>query len=184
MALPPSISDASVNLTFGAAGVYYGYCTIADVAYEFPNKASYTTLTNSAIAQEIVYAAMEMQVQLDRVYQMPYTGSDGGILLRLRSINVKLATAGLVDRYFQGSEPDMSPAGAERRSWAETNIMDVVNGVEHWETPFGDAIPRVQLPTYNQAAGAQITPTPYDLDPNNANPIFSIGTTRYRRAMM
>jgi hypothetical protein len=184
MPLPPTINDPSVTLTFGAAGVYYGYCTVADVAYEFPNKASFSTLTNSAIAQEITFAAQEAQVQLDHVYQMPYTGTDAGILLRLRMINAKLATANLIERYFSGSEPDLSPAGTERRSWAELNIMDVINGVEHWEYPFGDATPRAQLTVYQQSAGATITPDPNDIDPNNAYPIFSIGTTRFRSDMM
>lgn len=184
MPLPPTLTLAGVETTFAPANTYYGYCTVADVSYEFPNKASYSTLTDSTIAQEITYAAQEMQVQLDYVYVMPYTGSDGGILLRLRQINAKLATANLIERYFSGGEPDLSPAGTERRSWAELNIMDVIHGVEHWDTPFGDAIARGQNSVYLQAAGAQITPNPNAIDPNNARPIFSIGATRYRRSMM
>src|SRR5574337_1317307 len=116
MALPPSISDNSVTLTFGAAHVYYGYATIADVSYEFPNTEAFSTLSNSVIAQEISYAAQEMQDQLNYVYLMPYTGSDSGILLTLRDVNAKLATANIIDRYFQGSVPNQSSAAPERRA--------------------------------------------------------------------
>ena len=80
--LPPTITDATVTLTFGASGQYYGYCTIADVSFEFPDKALFSELSgstgNSVIAQEITYAAQELQEQLALVYQMPYAGTDGG----------------------------------------------------------------------------------------------------------
>jgi hypothetical protein len=184
MALPPTITDASVTLTFGAAGVYYGYCTIADVDYEFPNKASFATLTNSVVAQAITYAGQELQQLIEHFYQMPYVGSDGGILLTLRQMNAWLATANLIDRYFQGNEPDLSPAGKERRSWAELKVEDLVNGSEQWGPPFGDAVPMVMKPVYDLSTGATISPNPGDLNPNNASPIFSIGLTRFRSDMM
>ncbi len=177
----PTITDASVALTFGGAGVYYGYCTIADVLFEFPNSAAFTTLSHSAVAQEITYAANEMQQRLDTVYVMPYTGTDAGILQTLREINAKLATANLIDRYFQGAEPDMSPAAVERRSYAELRILDVVNGIDRWGPEVGsDAVPRGMLPVYQMSTGATIFPDPNSLDPYQANPVFSMGLTRYR----
>ena len=180
---PPTITDGSVTLTFGSAGIYYGYCTVADVAFEFPNKGSFSTLTNSTIAQEITYAAQELQQQLDTVYVMPYVGTNGGILLTLRDMNAKMATANLIDRYFQGMEPDMSPAAAERRSYAELKVVDVIHGLERWGPEVGgDAIARAMNPVYNLATGASIVPNPNDPNLLNANPIFSMSISRYRRS--
>src|SRR5258707_3244543 len=124
--LPPTIADGSVTLTFGAAGQYYGYCTIADVGFEFPDKTSFTTLSNSVIGQEIAYAAQELQEQLALKYQMPYVGADAGIQLRLRELNAKLATSNIIDRYFQADEPNLSPAAAERWSYAELVLTDIL----------------------------------------------------------
>ena len=194
MPLPPTITDATVTLTFGAAGVYYGYCTIKDVEYEFSNIDSFADLWpqpgigagvmtngNSIVAQEITNAAVELQNALARIYQMPYTGTDGGVQHTLRQINAKLAVANLIDRYLQGHEPDLSPAAAERRSWAELIITDVQDGVIQWATPFGDAIPMSEKPTYPLAAGATIQPDPLSVDPFEANPRFSMGRTRFQR---
>ncbi len=180
--LPPTITDATVILTFGAGGVYYGYCEIVDVLFEFPNKAAYVTLTNSVVAQEITYAAQELQQRIDTVYVMPYLGSDAGITLTLREINAKLATANLIDRYFQGAEPDMSPAAAERRSYAELRILDIVNGIDRWGPEVGsDAQPRGMLPQYQISAGATILPDPNSMDPRDAKPVFSMGLSRFRQ---
>jgi hypothetical protein len=184
MPLPPTITDASVTLTFGAAGQYYGYCTIADVSYEFPDKSSYTTLTNSVIAQAITQAAQEIQDQLARIYQMPYTGTDAGIQNTLRDINAKLATSKLIERYFQGSEPDLSPAAAERASWAALIVTDLKNGVIQWGAPFGDAVPMAEKPIYPMASAATIYPGPNAADPDARAPIFAIGRTRYRTDTM
>ena len=179
--LPPTITDATVTLTWGAAGQYYGYCTVADVEYEFANIEAFTTLTASVVGQEISNAAQEMQELLDHAYQMPYVGTDTGILLTLRDVNAKLATANIIDRYFQGSVPNNSTAAAERRSWAELILHDLITGAIHWEYPFGDAIPRGQLPLYQTSSGATITPNPSASD-FSATPIFRIGTRdRYRR---
>lgn len=183
MALPPTINDATVTLTFGTAGVYYGYCEIADVMFEFTNADAFTTLTASVVAQEITYAAQEIQDQLDHVYEMPYTGSNEGILLTLRDVNVKLATANIIDRYFQGSVPNDSSSAASRRSWAELILHDIIHGAIHWEYPFGDAVPRGQLPVYQQSSGASITPNPSAGDAS-AKPIFSMGRSSYRRDVL
>ena len=179
--LPPTITDPTVTLTWGAAGQYYGYCTIADVQYEFANIEAFTTLTASVIAQEISNAAQEMQDLLDHVYQMPYTGTSANILLTLRDVNAKLATANLIDRYFQGSVPNNSSAAAERRSWAELILHDVLTGAIHWEDPFGDAVARGQLAVYQTSTGATITPNP-SMNDLAAKPIFRIGgRDPYRR---
>jgi hypothetical protein len=180
--LPPTIADASVVLTFGSAGQYYGYCAIADVLFEFPSKDAFRSLDNSVVAQEITYAANELQQLLDRTYEMPYVGTNGAILLSLRQINSWLAVANIIDRYFQGSEPDLSPAAAERRSWAELKIVDVNNGIERWGPEVGgDAVPRGMMPVYQLSRAATVTPDPNSLDPNQANPVFSIGLSRFRR---
>lgn len=180
MALPPAITDNSVTLTFGAAHTYYGYCTIADVGYEFPDESSFTTLTNSAIAQEITYAAGEMQDQLARVYQMPYVGTDGGVLLTLRNINAKLATANLIARYFTTGEPNLSPAGTERRGFAEALLTDVIDGRIQWGTPFADAVVMGEKPVYPLSAGATVQPDPNG-DGTGATPYFTMGAMRFRR---
>lgn len=183
MALPPVINDASVTLTFGSAGVYYGYCTLDDLAFEFTNTEAYTTLDASAKAQCITQAAQELQDQLNHVYEMPYVGSDEGILLTLRDVNAKLAAANVIDRYFLGSVPNKSEHAAQMRSWAELILHDILHGVIHWETPFGDAVARGQLPLYQQSSGASITPSPSASD-GSETPIFSMGRSAYRRDIM
>lgn len=179
--LPPTISDASVTLTFGSAGVYYGYCALADVKYEFVDLANYGTMSNSVIAQEITKTAQELQNVLARMYQMPYTGSDGGILETLRQVNVDLAVANLIDRFFQGSEGETSTTAALRRSKGELVLADVLNGQIQWQYPFGDATPLAEKPTYPLSAGATIWPDPDTADPLEAAPIFTISRTRYRQ---
>ena len=182
--LPPTIIDASVTLTFGAAGQYYGYCTIADVSFEFPDKALFSELSgstgNSVIAQEITYAAQELQEQLALVYQMPYTGTDGGILLRLRNLNAALGTARLIERYFRGSELNASGAGANLRSEAHLVLTDILDGVIQWAAPFGDAVALAERPVYPRGKGATVLPDPNSADPNAATPIFTMGLTRFR----
>lgn len=196
MPLPPTITDASVTLTFGAAGQYYGYCTIKDVLAELSNMDSFTSLWpqpgngdggvmsngNSIVAQLITATAQELQDQLARIYQMPYAGTDGGILETLRKVNASLAYSELLDRYMKGSEPDESPAAATARSWAELILVDIQDGVIQWAPPFGDAVPMAERPTYPLAAGATILPDPTSLDPYVANPIFTLGQrSRFRR---
>jgi hypothetical protein len=182
--LPPTISDGTVTLTFGAAGQYYGYCTIADVGFEFPDKSSFTTLQgnagNSVIAQEITYAAQELQEQLALKYQMPYVGADAGILLRMRELNAKLATSNIIDRYFQADEPNLSPAAAERRSYAELVLTDILDGNIQWASPFGDAVAMAEKPLYPLSAGASIQPDPLFGDQFAQVPIFVMGRTRFR----
>lgn len=180
-ALPPTITDASVTLTWGAAGQYYGYCTRADVQFEFPDFTSYTTLTASNVGQVISYAAQELQDQLNLKITMPYVGADASILHTLRSINAKLATAELIDRFFQGAEPNLSPAGELRRTWAESIISDVLNGVIQWTGIFGDAVARAEVPLYPLSAGATIQPSPTDPDPATANPTFTMTRPMFSR---
>lgn len=184
MALPPTISDGTVTLTFGSAGVYYGYCTIADVKFEFPNATSFTTLTNSVVAQEITYAASEMQNLLSRLYTMPYAGTDGGILLTFRNINAKLATSNLITRYFQGNEPNLSPAGEERRAQAEAILTDIINGTLVLSSPIGDAQALSEAVIYPTASAATITPNPYFSSPLENMPIFTISRDRFRDNLM
>lgn len=181
MPLPPAITDNSVTLTFGAAHTYYGYCTIADVNYEFPDESSFTTLTTSAVAQEITYAAGEMQDQLARVYQMPYIGTDGGVLLTLREVNAKLAAARLIDRYFTTAEPNLSGSGAQMRGYAEAILTDVIDGRIQWGTPFADAVVMGEKPVYPLSAGATVLPDPNSSDPEAATPFFTMGPMRFRR---
>lgn len=181
-ALAPTITDGSVTLSFGAAGQYYGYCTIADVNYEFPDKDSYTTLTNSAIGQAITYtSSVELQPALERLYQMPYTGTDATFLLILREINAKLATADLIDRYFQGAEPDLSVAATRLRQFAELLVVDIQNGKMRFDPPFGDAVVMGELPTYPLSSGATVLPSPNSSDPFAATPRFTMGRTRFNR---
>lgn len=182
-ALPPVIVDASVTLTWGAAGQYYGYCTIADVEYEFADPDAFMTLTASVRGQEITNAAMEMQETLDYVYRMPYTGANTGILLTLRQMNAKLAFANIMERYFTASAPNASAAALERRMWVSGLLHSLVNGHIRWDDPFGDAVAQGQLPVYQTSSGASITPSP-DSGDASAKPIFSIGRSRYRRDVM
>ncbi len=180
--LPPTITDGTVTLTWGTAGQYYGYCTIADVAFEFANATNYTTMDASVKGQEITNAAMELQNMLDHVYQMPYAGSDAGVLLTLRDINAKLACANIIDRYMQGSVPNLSAHAVARRSWAELILKDLLDGAIHWEPPFADAVARAQLPVYNESTLAQISPTPDGTV--DTEPIFVIGRSAYRSDVM
>lgn len=181
-ALPPTITDGTVTLTWGTAGQYYGYCTVADVNFEFANTEAYTTKSNSVVGQEITNAAMELQDILDYVYQMPYAGTNGGILLTLRNINAQLAAANIIDRYFSASLPTASADAAAKRSQAELILHDLVNGAIHWEPPFGDAVAQGQLPIYQQSALAVISPAPGSSD--TAAPVFVMGRSRYRRDVL
>ena len=181
-ALAPQISDASVTLSFGPSGVYYGYCTLADVNYEFPDKDSFTTLTNSNIGQAITYtSSVELQPALERYYQMPYAGADATFLLVLREINAKLAAADLIDRYFQGAEPDLSVAATRLRQFAELLVVDIQNGKMRFGPPFGDAVPQGEEPMYPLSAGATVLPDPNSSDPFAAQPRFTMGRTKFTR---
>lgn len=178
MALPPAITLNGVTLTYSwaAANTYYGYCTVADVRFEFTNQTQYTTLTDSVIAQEITIAADELQKMLDTVYQMPYTGSDNGIKLTLGEINAKLAAANIMERYFQGAAPNASSWAAERRSYAELRILSVLKGEEQWAAPFGDAVPRSDKAIYPKSAVIVGYPD------NATSPIFTLaGGLNYKK---
>src|SRR5689334_23108696 len=133
--LPPSITDAAVCIGFSAdgavsTGVYYGYCTVADVTYEFPTAAQMVNLTATPpaihpIGREITLAAFELHKLLEHLYVMPYTGTDAGILATLRDLNAKLATARLIERFYQGSEPNLSPEAALRHQWVAGKVSDL-----------------------------------------------------------
>ena len=180
-ASPPVITDASVTLTFGAAGQYYGYCTIADVKFEFPNAGSFSTLTNSVVGQEITYAALELQKMLDHFYVMPYTGTSFNVTTTLREMNAKLATARIIKRYFSGSEPDFSPEAESMRQEVEMLVTDIENCNLRLEDPWGDATPRAMLPVYDLATGATIYPNPSIADTSAATPIFTIARPTFKR---
>lgn len=198
-ALPPTITDATVTLSYAGvqsgvvSGQYFGYCTLAEVKFElrdFDNLPSLLATNgtpplnmngNSLMAMEITYAALELQNMLDHHYQMPYTGTNGPILTTLREMNAKLAAARIIDRGFVGGQDTtVSPTAAELRSWVELIVVDIKNGAIRWDAPFGDATPRGMLPVYQLSAGATVQPSPYDLNPLNANPVFTMGAARFR----
>ena len=196
-ALPPTITDALVTLTYAgvvsgvSAGQYFGYCRCADVRYEFANISEFSDLTainttsQSIIAQEITAAAIELQEMLDPYYVMPYTGTNGPILMKLLAMNAKLAVANLVDHYFQGGEPNVSAYAAMRRAWVELQVVDLKDGVVRWDAPFGDATARAINTVYDPSTGATILgSSPLDPDPNNNTPIFSLGRSHWRPDMM
>ena len=194
--LPPTITDALVILTYAgvqpgvSAGQYFGYCAVLDVRYEFPdiNEMKDLSVDNAAsrsiIAQEITSAASEIQEMLDPYYQMPYAGSNGPILLKLRQMNAKLAVANIIEHYFQGSEPNMSPWAAARRAWVELQVTDLKNGIVRWDPPIGDATPRALLVTYDPSTaflvgGTALTgATP---DDQASTPIFTVSRNRFRQ---
>lgn len=187
--LPPLITDASVTLSFSftygstpyASGAYYGYATIADVKYEDPNVTAKPGMTNSVIAQEIAYAAVQLDELIHYVYVMPYAGSDHRILQRLRELNAKLAAANLWDRALQQAEPTLSPAAARLRQYVHEVVGDLVSGAIRWDTPFGDATAQARVPVYDLSTQASITPDPNAAD-DSANPIFVLTSpgTRFR----
>lgn len=185
---PPKITDNTVTLTYSVDGVsshaYWGYCTLADVAYEFVKISSYTTLTASAQGQEITGAAFELHQLLDHLYAMPYTGTNSGILTSLRNMNVWLAVSRIVERYFSGNEPDLSIWAAERAHWVAGKIEDLRTGIEIWYAPFGDATAQGQAPVYQLSTAAFVYPNPNATDTNAQNPIFTIGRTSYNNNIM
>jgi hypothetical protein len=136
------------------------------------------------VAQEITYGAQEIQNVLSRLYTMPYTGSDTGILLTFRLLNARLACAMLIERYFQGSEPDLNPYGQERRDWVEAILLDIVNGMLVLSSPLGDANPLAEKPIYPTSAAATITPNPYFSSPLENTPIFRIDINKFRDNLM
>ena len=174
MNLPPTITDGSVTLTFGAAGVYYGYATIGDVRFEFANAAAFSKLDNSTVAQEITYAAQELQEVISTIYQMPYTGSDPGILLTLRNVNAKLAAANIADRYFAATVPNASQMAVELRDWAETMVASIQSGLVQWGAPYGDAVINGEHPVTPKSALTLGSPAAGQGD-GGSTPIFSIG---------
>lgn len=196
-ALPPAITDATVTLTFAgvipgvATGHYYGYCTIADVKYEFTNLSEFPELTdataapamngNTRIAMEITGAAMELQAELDQFYVMPYTGTAAFVLLQLNELNKKLAAARIFKRFFRGAEPDMSPAADRLEQDVAAFFHSIKEGSVRWDAPWGDATSRAMLPSYDLASGLSITPSPSAAD-GSQNTIFTItGQTAFNR---
>lgn len=185
MPLPPTITDSQVTLTFGTAGQYYGYCTVADVRYEFPNISSYSDLatdnakSRSIIGQEITYAAQELQDALILIYVMPYTGTDGGVALTLRNINAKLAAANLIRHYYDGAMEGSGQAYQELRAWAEVLIKDIQDGVTQLSTPFGDAVAQAEHPVYPRSALARVSPNPGATDGSQV-PKFSMQRSRFK----
>jgi hypothetical protein len=181
--LPPKITAAGVTLAFSfvwdsatySTGAYFGYCTIADVEFEFANLGGFTTLTDTNVATEICYAAIELQEALSMAYSMPYQGTHQGILLKLREMNAKLAYARLVNRYFTAgsSSPNHSEAAAEKAGWVNHQVEGIVGGTIRWDAPFGDATGSARLPVFNHASATSIGPDPTSGD-SSAEAIFSL----------
>jgi len=189
--LPPKITDATVDLTFDfiwdgatySSGSYFGYCSIADVQYEWASLTGFTTLTSSVIAQEICYAAIELQERLGTAYTMPYSGSHQGILTKMREMNAKLAFARVVNRYYTGNSTSAnhSEAAAEKMEWVNHQGEGILSGHIRWDAPFGDATGTARLPVFSKAAASSASPDPASGD-SSANPIFSLtdpGTRRH-----
>lgn len=188
--LPPLIVDNSVTLTYSftygtttyASGAYYGYCTIADVKYEDPSVAVKSGMTNNVIAQEIAYAAVQLDEFIHYVYVMPYAGNDHRILQRLRELNAKLAAANLWDRFLNQAEPTAgSPASVRLRQYVHEVVGDIVSGAIRWDAPFGDATPQARTPVYDVSTQVSVTPDPNAGD-DSADPIFTLMSpgTRFR----
>lgn len=196
-ALPPTITDADVTLReVGAipgisAGQYFGYCTVAGVAYEFANLAempqitgSPTATTKSRIAQEIFGAAVELQAELDHYYVMPYTGSSPNILAQLFDLNAKLAAARILKRLFANQETAQSAGVAELDAWVSEFYHAISAGKVRWDDPFGDATPRVMLQVYDLASGLAGFPSEASGDASK-EPLFRLGQpTRFQRGRM
>src|SRR5258706_7670960 len=166
MALPPAISDANVTITWAPASTYYGYCTVADVRFELPKIAEYADVSSigptssTLIATYISYAAQEMQDALALYYVMPYVGTDGGVKLTMRTINVNLAVANLFDHYVGGNLETTSQVAVVRRAYAELLIVDIQLGKTQLATPFGDAVRNPESPTYPRSSLARVKPNP------------------------
>ena len=188
MALPPAITDNAVTLPANPGGfnppnhTYYGYCVVAQAQQEIPGDllATMTNTNQTAWAQVVTYAAIEVQNQLARFYVMPYTGTDQGILLALSEMNAKMAAAEAINRYYRGAEPQASAMAAALRGYVEALVTDLEDGRIRWQFPFGDAVPNPEMTVYPLAAGATIQPSPFSSDIWAAAPIFSMGTNRYR----
>ena len=195
-ALPPTITDATVTLREAGfipgitAGEYFGYCNITGVQYEIANIAelpqlvtSPTDLGRSRIAQEVYGAAVELQVELDHFYVMPYTGTDNNILSQLYDLNAKLATARILKRLFAGAETTASAAVNVLETWVTEFYQAIAAGKIRWDQPFGDAQPRAMNPVYDLSEA--ITAAPSALTPGcglAASPMFRISTsTRFEQ---
>lgn len=197
---PPTITDANVTLpaSWGAAGQYYGYCTVADVRAELStfNLQSWADLGatspgpgnssfgngDSIIAWQITLAAsLDVDAMLARYYQMPYVGSDTTVLDLLRIINTKLAAARLAELYQLGNTGEETPLAQALKTEGETYIIDIQEGHIPWGPPFNDAQPMGDKPIYPLSALAQVQPNPGNAD-DSAVPIFTIGSAiRFRR---
>lgn len=181
--LPPKITDVDVAMAFSftwdgtpyATGAYFGYCSIADVQFEFAALGGFTTLTDTNVATEICYAAIELQEALAMAYAMPYEGTHQGILLKLREMNAKLAYARLVNRYFtaNSSSANHSEAAAEKAGWVNHQVEGIVGGTIRWDAPFGDAQGTARLPVFSHAAAASVNPDPNSGD-SSSEPLFNL----------
>lgn len=204
--LPPTVVDATVTLTYSftdnggttyATGAYFGYCTVADVRFESPMldaTSGYSTLQssvaapngNSAIAQLIAYTALnDLHHMLNPYYQMPYSGTDQGILQTLRMLNAKLAAARVFDRLLRGVEPGPDPNVAMAlRAEAELIVHDIMSGAIDW-SDVTDIVVRARKPALHGGADATSTPATTASDGSQV-PIFSMsnGGTRFSRRLM
>src|SRR5260221_3963203 len=183
MPLPPAITDANVTIVDMPASTYYGYCSIGAVPFElakiseFPDLATVNATSSSIIATYITYAAQEMQDALALYYVMPYVGTDAGVKLTLRDINVNLAVANLFDHYVGGNLEATSQVAAVRRAYAELLIVDIQLGKTRISTPFGDAIPKDRKSTRLNSSLARVQPNPGASD-GSGTPKFSMQRSR------
>lgn len=186
--LPPEIANVGVTLTFSftnnsgtvrSSGYYYGYCTIADVQFEFANLRGFTTLTDSVIAQEICYTSLRMQEVLDRVYVMPYEGSVQVILQKLRELNAKLAASEIIERYYTGSSPNASEHAMRLLTEVTDTLAAIEAGLIRWDDPSGDATSRASLPVGSRDQMMTGNPDPYSGE-STATPVFTMDQLRFR----
>lgn len=190
---PPKITDATVKISWSpdgttTTGAYFGYTTVATVQYRF---AQYSTQVNQLIAtppaihpigEEITWAAIDLQLLLNHLYVMPYTGTDATILGMLSDMNAKLATARLIDRMYQSNEPNLSQVAALLRTEVGGIIDDLKTGLIIWYAPYGDATPQSRAPVYDTSLGATIWPNDGAAQDDATNaPWFTMGRTSYRR---
>lgn len=185
-ALPPTITDATITLPFATyipgvtAGHYYGYCKIDFVRTLYPAISEQSQLTNDAtgntrIATEIFGAAVEIQDELDHYYAMPYSGTSDVILSTLMEMNAKLAVARLLDRMYVGQEGGRSEIAGHYRQHVTDLYFSIRNGSIRWDTPWGDATARAQLPVYDLSTASTISPNPNDLSDPGSVPKFQMG---------
>jgi hypothetical protein len=182
MALPPQITDAAVTRKVAswapAVGLYFGYCQISDVQDLFLNLAEMPSSADdpNIVAKAITSSACELQGHLDTVYVMPYAGTDLRISARLCEINAKWAAARVFE-LIAAQEPAHNQMATEWTQYAHAAMMAVLTGAERWDSPFGDATSRAELPVYTTGQLARWSPQGAVFD-DVGQPFFTRDKTR------